>query len=434
MDQDRRDPQQRIGRRKLESSVQTILASLNDVILELDRSGCILFVSKTLTGFDMEDLLGRDFGEWASPPEHALMRETLEKVFTSGESAWYQTRSMGMLGDARWYESRLSPVVRDGKVRSVILITTNITERKLAELEAQKQAELIQLFYNLPFVGMSITDPQTRKRIKVNDKLCEMMGYSREELLLRGWEELTHPEDLPGSRADFERVLRGEADGYTQEKRFIHRNGSIIHAAVDVHCARNAQGKPDYFVATIQDITARKEQDARIRHMAHHDLLTDLPNRGLLSDRLDQALLRAQRNQTRLAVLFMDLDRFKPVNDAWGHEAGDQLLRAVAQRLRECVRAADTVSRMGGDEFVLLLSPIEQAQDAVAVAEKIRTAINQPFALAEAHLAHIASSIGIALYPEHGNTAEELLRNADDAMYAAKEAGRDRVQLFQTVT
>ncbi len=430
MDIDRRDPQQRIGRRKLESALQTILDNLDDVILELDQAGNILFVSKTIKGFDLEDLLGRNFCDWASPPEHAIMRATLAQVFANAESAWYQTQGVGKQGDVRWYESRLSPVVRDGGVRSAIMITTNITARKLAELEAQKQAYLIQLFYKLPFIGMSITDPHTRRRIKVNDKLCEILGYSREELLRHHWEDLTHPDDLEDARADFDRVLQGGADGYTRERRFIHRNGSVIHAAVDVHCARNAEGAPDYFVATLQDITARKEQEARIRHMAHHDTLTDLPNRSLLSDRLDQALLLAQRNQTCVAVLFLDLDKFKPVNDAWGHEVGDQLLRAVSQRLQECVRASDTVSRMGGDEFVLLLSPIEQMQDAQAVAEKIRAAIDQPFALADAHLAHIACSIGIALYPAHGQAGEELLRRADDAMYIAKEAGRNRVQVY----
>ena len=421
---ERRNPQQAIGRRKLESTLQNILSSMEDVILELDREGNILFVSKGVVGYDVRDILGRDFCDWAPESDHATMRAALEGVFTSGKTTWYQSQNTTDPNHVRWYESRLSPVMRDDSVRSAILINLEITQRKQIELEAEKQAYLIQLFYNLPFIGMTITDPVTRRWIKVNDKICEILGYPREFLQERTWASLTHPEDLDKSVREFERVLKGEINYYTLEKRFVHRNGYVIHTTVDVHCARNADGKPDYFVATIQDITARKTQEARIHHMAHHDSLTDMPNRTLLSDRLSQTLLLSRRNGSRFATLFMDLDNFKPVNDQYGHATGDLLLKAVAQRIQACVRASDTVARMGGDEFVVLLAPIESKGQALQVAEKIHDALAQPFTLEDGHVAHISSSTGIALYPDHADTEDALIRCADNAMYAAKAAGR----------
>jgi diguanylate cyclase (GGDEF)-like protein/PAS domain S-box-containing protein len=427
---ERRNPQQAIGRRKLESTLQNILSSMEDVILELDRDGNILFVSKGVVGYDVQDILGRDFCDWAPESDHATMRAALEKVFASGTATWYQSQYTADPGHVRWYESRLSPVMRDDVVRSAILINLDITQRKQIELEAQKQAYLTQLFYNLPFIGMTITDPFSRRWIQVNDKMCEIMGYPRDALLQHTWMELTHPDDLAMSVYEYERILRGESNSYSLEKRFVHKSGSVIHTMVDVHCAHNAQGQPDYFVATIQDITARKLQEARIHHMAHYDLLTDLPNRTLLSDRLSQNLLLAKRNDSRCAVLFMDLDNFKPVNDQYGHATGDLLLQAVARRIQTCVRASDTVARMGGDEFVVLLAPVESKGQALQVAEKIHDALVQPFTLEDGHVAHISSSTGIALYPEHADTEESLLRCADNAMYAAKAAGRDGVVVY----
>jgi diguanylate cyclase (GGDEF)-like protein/PAS domain S-box-containing protein len=427
---DRRDPQQSIGRRKLESSIRNILVHMEDVILELDRDGNILFISKVLAGYDAQDILGRDFCDWAPESEHATMHAALKSVFDSGTTAWYQAQGAGANGEMRWYESRLSPVIRDHTVRSAILITTDITQRKHAEMEAAKQSYLIQLFYNLPFVGMAITDPGTRRWVKVNDKLCEIMGYTREGLLQRTWESLIYADDVEMSVREYERILRGENNSYTMEMRFIHRSGSIIHTTVDVHCARNTAGDPDYFVATVQDITARKLQETRIRHMAHHDLLTDLPNRSLLADRLSQTLLQARRGGSKFAALFMDLDNFKPVNDKFGHATGDLLLKAAALRIQACVRASDTVARMGGDEFVVLLAQVEGQGDALQVAHKIHSALTAPFVLENGNVAEISSSTGIALYPEHADSEEGLLRCADNAMYAAKAAGRDGVVVY----
>lgn len=176
---------------------------------------------------------------------------------------------------------------------------------------------------------------------------------------------------------------------------------------------------------------ALRNSEARYRHLAQHDVLTGLPNLALFSDRLQQALTQAKRDQGRLAVLFLDLDKFKPINDARGHHVGDQLLQAVASRLQKCVREADTVARIGGDEFALLLPFIHTPQEALRVAELVRAALDQPFWIDADHELNISSSVGVAVYPEHGSSGAELLKNADQAMYRVKRDGRNQVWLYQ---
>ncbi|RII29699.1 MAG: hypothetical protein CXR30_10265 [Geobacter sp.] len=180
-----------------------------------------------------------------------------------------------------------------------------------------------------------------------------------------------------------------------------------------------------------KDITDRKVIEEKLAHMAQYDTLTNLPNRALFSDRLQHAISEAVRNRTRLALLFIDLDHFKAVNDTCGHSVGDILLQEAAQRLQSCVRKSDTVGRIGGDEFVIVLPGIEDDRYALAVAEKIRHSLNQRYDLDGCRCQMLSASIGIAIYPDHGANEIELVRNADDAMYQAKDNGRNGVKLFQ---
>lgn len=177
------------------------------------------------------------------------------------------------------------------------------------------------------------------------------------------------------------------------------------------------------------DVTERKWMEEKIKHMAFHDSLTSLPNRILFNDRLTLALAHAHRNKEMLAVLFLDLDRFKSINDTLGHTAGDLLLHEIANRLKSCIREEDTVARFAGDEFTLLLSGINEAEDVHSIARKILDAIRQPLMIRE-HELYITASIGIAIYPNDGEDAETLLKNADTAMYHAKEQGRNNYQFY----
>jgi diguanylate cyclase (GGDEF)-like protein len=182
-------------------------------------------------------------------------------------------------------------------------------------------------------------------------------------------------------------------------------------------------------VIVVRDVTERTYAEEQIKHLAYHDALTGLPNRLLFKDRLTVALSHAQREHTRLAVLFLDLDRFKVINDSLGHNIGDQLLQAVAARVQSCVRESDTVARLGGDEFTIMIPSLVRSEDAAPVAQKILEAVRYPFHL-DGREFYITTSIGISLYPEDGMDAETLIKNADTAMYQAKEQGRDNYQLF----
>jgi diguanylate cyclase (GGDEF)-like protein/PAS domain S-box-containing protein len=203
---------------------------------------------------------------------------------------------------------------------------------------------------------------------------------------------------------------------------------AIEDSAAPIH---DRLGRVTGAVMVFRDVSASRALSQRLSHLAQHDSLTDLPNRGLFNDRLRQAVILANRHRSALAVLYLDVDRFKHINDSLGHSVGDRLLQSVAQRLSGCVRASDTVSRLGGDEFVILLSEVAQAQDAVGCADKVLQAVRIPYVV-EGHELHITASVGIVIYPEDGVEAEVLLQNADSAMYEAKNRGRDTYQFYRS--
>ena len=204
---------------------------------------------------------------------------------------------------------------------------------------------------------------------------------------------------------------------------------AIDDSAAPIH---DRQGMTTGAVIVFHDVSVARAIGIEMSHLAQHDTLTDLPNRILLQDRLHQAIALASRNGTQVGVLFLDLDKFKEINDSFGHAFGDKVLQSVVNRLLSCVRASDTISRLGGDEFVILLSEIKQTGDAGVKAGKILTAINTPF-LIDSHKVHITASIGVAVYPNDCKDPEDLIKKADDAMYQAKEQGRNGYR-FQTVT
>lgn len=193
------------------------------------------------------------------------------------------------------------------------------------------------------------------------------------------------------------------------------------------------RGGIEYVICISKEITGRKLIEEELKRSALYDPLTGLANRGLFNDRLKFAIIQAKRKATKIALMFIDLDKFKPINDTHGHNAGDLLLKFVAKRMRNCIRESDTVGRIGGDEFVVLLPTINEPQDALNVAEKIRHEINKPFELPGFPSMNISSSTGVAIYPEHGNNPTHLTKSADDAMYLAKDRGRNNVALFQVV-
>ncbi len=231
-------------------------------------------------------------------------------------------------------------------------------------------------------------------------------------------------------------LATGSWHGEMWDKR---KSGELYVKWSSIKLVRDEHDQITHYVAVFSDISERKASEERMQHLAHYDALTDLPNRVLFIDTLQQEIARAKQdkldkrdkaNKKRLALMFLDLDKFKTINDTLGHAVGDLLLKEVAKRLLNCVRETDTVSRLGGDEFVVLLPTVEAEQDAMLVAYKILHALGQTFELV-GHSLHISVSIGLVLFPEHGSDEEELTKNADIAMYYAKASGRNNVQIFQ---
>ena len=223
--------------------------------------------------------------------------------------------------------------------------------------------------------------------------------------------------------------MSGEIATHTAEVRYLRKDGGTIWVNRTVTLVRNAAGNPLYFVRVMEDVTVRKEMEARMFYQAHFDDLTKLPNRGLCYDRLKLSLSQAQRAKRTLGVLFIDLDRFKVVNDTLGHGVGDLLLQEVSARLNACIRSGDTIGRLGGDEFLIILPEVANAGDAALIARKVIEAISRPFLLEE-HEVFVTTSIGVATYPDDGNDANALIKNSDTAMFHAKDLGRNRYHFY----
>jgi len=248
------------------------------------------------------------------------------------------------------------------------------------------------------------------------------LGYQKAELAGLGLPDVVHPAHLERYEDQFRRVL-AEGEGGTLETVFLKREGLPIDVEGNLSCSFRA-GEPVAVWAVFRDVTKRKRADEQLYRMAHYDVLTDLPNRLLFMDRLQQLRAMSYRMEQRMAVLFLDLDRFKQINDTLGHGVGDRLLQLVAQRLAASVRGMDTVARLGGDEFVIALGNLRDVAGAETVARKVLQALGAPYCI-ETHQLRVSSSIGISIYPEDGLELDELLKKADLALYSAKEQGRN---------
>ena len=255
-----------------------------------------------------------------------------------------------------------------------------------------------------------------------------MTGYTKIDVVGRTPRILKSGEQ---GQAFYERMWQTILSGRVFSDVIINRkkNGELYYEEKTVTPQKDRHGKIMHFISTGKDVTERIEAQERLHHLAHHDALTGLPNRVLLQDRLEQAIARSRWRERKVAVLFIDLDRFKVINDTLGHDAGDELLKAMAQRLNECIREGDTVARLGGDEFAVVLNDIAAKKDVPPIADKILAALSEPLLINEQEL-FVTVSIGVSLFPRDGETSHDLLKKADVAMYRAKAQGKDNYQLY----
>jgi diguanylate cyclase (GGDEF)-like protein/PAS domain S-box-containing protein len=309
-------------------------------------------------------------------------------------------------------------------------LAEEILERERATAALREAEERFRLSFENAPIGIALVALDGRW-LKVNRALCEIVGYRAEMLLTKTFQDISHPDDLEADLEYVRQMLAGEIQTYSMEKRYLHADGHVVWINLSVSLARGGDGRPMHFVSQIENITGRKQAEERLLHQALHDALTGLPNRVLLYDRLEQALSRRERHHdSSMAVLFLDLDRFKLVNDSLGHDTGDRLIVEVAQRLREVLRPTDTIARIGGDEFVILVEDLDDRDEATTLAERVRAAVGVPFRLKEGNVVP-SVSVGIAFAEEHHHSPQQLLREADTAMYRAKERGKDRYEIFE---
>lgn len=329
---------------------------------------------------------------------------------------------------------RPMPVVRDDEVSELISGFNRLIE-VIGQREAalRESEEVFRTIFDQAAVGLTRVSPQG-KWLEVNQKLCDIVGYPRAELVKLNFRDITHVPDLDIDLDHIRRMLDGSIETYALEKRYVRKSGQLVWVNMTVVLARHPDRSPKYFVTVVEDITKRKQAEERINELAFYDTLTGLPNRTLMLDRLKQAMTAGARNHGHGALLYIDLDHFKALNDTRGHDVGDLLLRQVAQRLKLGLREGDTVARLGGDEFIVLLTGLsaneeEAGSGAEAVANKILASLDQIYRVGE--VAHRGTaSIGVTLFKGDAVRRGDLIKQADLAMYKAKATGRNVVRFF----
>jgi diguanylate cyclase (GGDEF)-like protein/PAS domain S-box-containing protein len=448
----------------METNIFTPLANYIDLLLDaicvVDAEGRFVFVSaasERIFGYTPEEMIGTSMIGMVAPEDRARTLQAAKEIMSGHPKPHFENRYIRKDGkvvhimwSARWSET--------DQLR--IAVARDITERKQAESmqaalyaisEAAHAAEdLLALFQRIhQIIGKLL--PALNFSVALYDKKNDQLSFPYH---IDEYDQASAPHELATGRLCAAVVRTGQAllltpeslTGQPEDLQAAAEENSLCWLGVPLNSHKGTIGalvlksyaggarytEKDQellqFVSTqIATAIERKQLHARLQYTAQYDKLTDLPNRGLLYDRVETALARTRRQQGRMSLLYLDLDKFKQVNDTFGHAAGDLLLQEVAQRLKQCVREADTVARIGGDEFVVLLESIQLSEHASIVAEKIRSALSQPITI-EGHSLRILPSIGIALYPEHGDGVQQLLKHADEAMYFAKNNSHERFQ------
>jgi diguanylate cyclase (GGDEF)-like protein/PAS domain S-box-containing protein len=411
---------------KMLKLLQAVEQSASSVIIT-DLRGVIEYVNPaftTITGYTQEEALGMKtsmLSAGKTPPE--VYKEMWDTIAAGG--TWRgEMLNRRKNSELYWDSITISPV-RDEReeITSFVAIQEDITERHAAEEKLMLNAHIL----NSVNEGVAVTDAQQRFCF-INPAFTAITGYTAEEvigkspkLLSSGLMERTFYGKMWGNISD-----SGRWQGEIIDRR---KNGESYPEWLSISVLKDAQGTITHFISVFADISERKAVERRITHMAQHDFLTGLPNRMLLLDRMAQAISHAQRDGRRVALMFLDLDKFKYINDMLGHVIGDKLLQEVAGRISRNSRSVDTVCRLGGDEFVLMLTNMENADDVSGIAAKLLESVAGT-CLIDGHEIEITTSIGIALFPDDGKDGSELLRHADAAMYHAKQNGRNNYHFF----
>ncbi len=419
--------QRRMERRLKDSErrFRSFAENAYDVIWTIDLLGNFTYVSPSVedqSGFTPEEVLALNVRDVVAADRRELLEEMIAHVRDHGTLA---RRRLELEQPTRFGRSIWTDIVVDviadewGTPREILGITRDVTEQRRVREELRTRVAAIEAAAD----AVMITDPDGAVQY-LNPAFARLTGYTQSDLL--GVVPRPLRRDERGAELAEEvwaRLRAGEV--WSGELYNRHRNGTFYTSVASISPVRDESGRIIHLVGISRDISDRKALEAELTRLAHYDALTGLPNRTLFFDRLHERIRQARRSGEGLALLFLDLDGFKPVNDELGHESGDEALRAIAERFSRVVRESDTVARMAGDEFAVLLGPMPHPTDAHRVAEKLVAALAAPIPLSAGERT-IGVSVGIALFPDHATEADALLKCADQAMYGAKRAGKNR--------
>ncbi len=402
-----------------------ILNAFPDLLFLIDEDGIIIELlagNKENLYKPEKEILGQAMMDVLPKKPARSIKKCLDRALQKGDMQVVEYE-LEVPSGSLYFEGRAVAMgeLPNGK-RGILFFSRDITDR----VQSGFQQKLLESVLSSATEGIVIMDADHRV-LYANQAVTDMTGYSVAELINEGQGFLRHEQDRKQYQNIFYNAL--ELGHFQQELIIHHKKGDLTDILLSMDSKKTEQDETEYMVAVLTDISEIKSSQVRYEHLATHDVLTGLPNRRLLEERLRQAVAKAQRHNYSGVLFFLDLDRFKTINDSLGHGVGDRLLYQVASRLIRVCRIEDTVARFGGDEFVVLVDDIRHQEQAIRIAEKILRVFDKSFHIM-GHELNISTSVGISVFPEHGADVEQLIKHADIAMYAAKNQGRNRHQLF----
>jgi diguanylate cyclase (GGDEF)-like protein/PAS domain S-box-containing protein len=411
-----------------EMRLRFMVDACSDVISRHDSAGRFTYVSPScahVLGYSPKELLGTRLSDYIHA-EDLIRLDDAPRADDVYESTYRLRRKDGSYV---WVEAR-GRIVRNAgdaaAIRETHLLTRDVSRRMRAESDLRESERRYRGLFEASPIAMWIYDPESLRLLAVNKQAIDQYGYSEDEFVAMKLSDVRPQDDVPRMLTRMsERTAPFEDHGIWKHRR---KDGALID--VNVTSSDIEWGGKPARLALLRDVTQKKEAEDRLSFLAHFDTLTGLPNRVLLLDRLDQSIASASRNNKLVAVLFMDLDQFKQINDCLGHTSGDEVLRDVASRLREGLRDGDTLCRYSGDEFIIVLNDITALDDVAAFANRVLERLASPFVV-EGREVTTTASIGISVYPNDGKEIETLVRQADVAMYQAKTEGRNAFRFYQ---
>ncbi len=424
--------------REKERMFATLMSNLDGMVYRRrnDAQWTMEFVSEgcfDLTGYRPEELLHNKFISFEQiehPEDRARVREEIEAALRERRRFFIEYRIQCRDGEIRWvWERGVGIYNKRGAVVTIEGFIENVTERKVATQALQQAERSFRSIFENATEGIFQTSPDGRF-LNVNPALAGIYGYATPDELITTIGDIQHQIYTdPARRTEFMRLMQdaGAVTNFVSEIR--RKDGARIWISENARAVLDENGNLLFFEGTVEDVTQSKLDQEKLRHLANHDPVTNLPNRLLMNDRLRQMMLYAQRTLSIVAVALVDLDHFKLINDTFGHNRGDQLLQTMSHRMLACVRETDTVVRLGGDEFVLLLSGTERGEAVSQVVQRVLHAIARPSRIEGRELS-VSCSVGVSIFPRDGRDVQTLLRNADTAMYKAKEYGRNNFQFY----